>query len=370
LHAWHTPAHAVLQQTPCAQNPDVHCVPIVQAAPFARLPQLLLAQVFGARQSADVEQVVRQLVLVVVSHRKGLHDDGVTGWQVPAPSQVRAGVNVDPVHAAATQGVPAAYSRQPPLPSQNPSVPQAAGPLSMHCPSGSCPTGTFVHVPGLPGSAHDWQVPVQALLQQTCCWQRPDAQSVPAVQAAPRSFFPQTPLLQTLGLTQSVSAVQLVRQAGAVVEQLNGAHDDGVGAWQVPLPSHDRGDASAEPLHVASAQLVPAAYSWQPPTPSQSPFVLQVDAPASAHWSSGSWPAGTGVHVPAAAASAQDMQVPLQAVWQQTFCAQMPEAHSDPVAHEAESGFLPQLAAVQTLPVVQSADVMQVVRHALGPPHT
>jgi hypothetical protein len=32
----------------------------------------------------------------------------VTVWQVPAPLQVRAGVNVDPVHVAATQVVPAA----------------------------------------------------------------------------------------------------------------------------------------------------------------------------------------------------------------------------------------------------------------------
>jgi hypothetical protein len=46
--------------------------------------------------------------------------------------QVRAGVKVTPVQVAAAQGDPAAYSRQPPAPSQAPSVPQLALPLSVH----------------------------------------------------------------------------------------------------------------------------------------------------------------------------------------------------------------------------------------------
>ena len=49
----------------------------------------------------------------------------------------------------------------------------------------------------------------------------------------------------------------------------------------------------------------------------------QVVAPASAHWSSGSVPTGTFVHVPAVAAlKLQDWQVASQPVLQQTPCSQ------------------------------------------------
>jgi hypothetical protein len=51
---------------------------------------------------------------------------------VPAPLQVRAGVNVEPLQVAPAQDVPAAYTRQAPLPLQNPSVPQVAAPASAH----------------------------------------------------------------------------------------------------------------------------------------------------------------------------------------------------------------------------------------------
>jgi hypothetical protein len=102
------------------------------------------------------------------------------------------------------------------VPSQVPSVPQLAAPLSVHWFSGSAPTGTNVHVPAVPVSAHERQVPVQLELQQTLCWQRPDAHSVPAVQARPSGFFVHAPALQMLGAMQSVSLVQLVRQVPPV----------------------------------------------------------------------------------------------------------------------------------------------------------
>jgi hypothetical protein len=66
-------------------------------------------------------------------------------------------------------------------------------------------------MPRVPASAHDWQPPVQLLLQQTPCWHRPDAHSVPLVQAVPSVFFEQTPLLQTLGGTQSADVMHMVR---------------------------------------------------------------------------------------------------------------------------------------------------------------
>jgi hypothetical protein len=64
--------------------------------------------------------------------------------------------------------------------------------------------------------------------------------------------------------------------------------------------------------------------------------------------------------VPPVPVSAHDRQFPVQAVLQQTPCAQKPLLHSAPAAHEAPSGLRPQLEAVQTLPVVQSAFVVQL----------
>ena len=44
--------------------------------------------------------------------------------------------------------------------------------------------------------------------------------------------------------------------------------------------------------------VVPLAYLRQLPPPSQEPSVPQVAEPASVHWLSGSWPAGTEMQVP------------------------------------------------------------------------
>jgi hypothetical protein len=209
-HDWHVPAHAALQQKPCAQNPDRHWVAVAHAAPWAFLVQLPPLQVNGATQSVSAVQVVLQ---ADVPHANGSHAELVAVWQVPVPLQVRVGVNVDPVQAAATQAVPLAYRRQAPAPSQNPSVPQAAAPLSVHWLSGSWPAGTLVQVPTVPVSAHDWQVPVHAALQQKPCAQNPDVHWPAVVQAAPAAFVVQLPPLQLKGETQSASAVQVVLHA-------------------------------------------------------------------------------------------------------------------------------------------------------------
>ena len=61
--------------------------------------------------------------------------------------------------------------------------------------------------------------------------------------------------------------------------------------------------------------------------------------------------------------------MPLQAVVQQTPCAQIVDAHSLPVAHAAPGGFGPQLPFTHAAPATQSADVAQVARHLPSPPH-
>ena len=104
-HDMQVPAQALLQQTPWAQNPDAQAVPAVQTAPGGSLPQLLLTQELGETQSVFAEQVVLQ---APVPHSNGSHSSVVAARQVPAPSQVRPWVSVEPVHdAAAPQLVPA-----------------------------------------------------------------------------------------------------------------------------------------------------------------------------------------------------------------------------------------------------------------------
>lgn len=75
----------------------------------------------------------------------------------------------------------------------------------------------LVHVPRLPVSAHDRQVPVQASSQQRPWAQKFEPHSVAAVQTAPCGFLPQLPALQTFGAMQSASAVQVVRQAAVAL---------------------------------------------------------------------------------------------------------------------------------------------------------
>jgi hypothetical protein len=53
-----------------------------------------------------------------------------------------------------------------------------------------------VHVPVDVPSAHDMQVPAQAVLQQTPCAQWPVPQSESVVQAAPAPFLAQLPPTQ------------------------------------------------------------------------------------------------------------------------------------------------------------------------------
>ena len=69
--------------------------------------------------------------------------------------------------AAARQTVPETCLRQAPAPSQKPSSPQVEAADTEHSPRGLVPASAAVHVPMEPTCAHVWQVPPQAVLQQT-----------------------------------------------------------------------------------------------------------------------------------------------------------------------------------------------------------
>jgi hypothetical protein len=98
-------------------------------------------------------------------------------------------------------------------------VPQVAASAVLHwvATAGATPAGMLLQVPLLSASAHDLQVPVQALWQQTPCWQKPELHSLAVVHASPSGCLVQTPALQMLGATQSASAVQLFLQAGVAL---------------------------------------------------------------------------------------------------------------------------------------------------------
>jgi hypothetical protein len=112
--------------------------------------------------------------------------------------------------------VPAAYSWQLPAPSQKPVFPQVVAPSAVHWLFGSMPSaGTGLQVPGVPASAQDMQLPVQAVVQQTPWVQNPLWQSPAAAQLAPGGRRPHEPLLQTFGVAQSASAAHVDLQARA-----------------------------------------------------------------------------------------------------------------------------------------------------------
>jgi hypothetical protein len=78
-------------------------------------------------------------------------------------------------------------------------------------------------------------------------------------------------------------------------------------------------------------------------------------------------PEATGAHVPSAEASAQDMQLPMQAVRQQTPCEQKPVAHSVPSPQVAPGDLRPHDPPAHTDGAWQSASALHVPLHAATP---
>lgn len=62
LQLWQAAEQAALQQTPCSQNPDVHCIAVVHAEPFDSCVQTLPMQLNPVAQSMPVVQLVLQFV--------------------------------------------------------------------------------------------------------------------------------------------------------------------------------------------------------------------------------------------------------------------------------------------------------------------
>jgi hypothetical protein len=185
------PLHAVSQQNPSTQKPLAHCPPEVQMDPIASEP--VGTQAFDALQKYPDAQSPSPPHGAVLhaptpqAYGAQLPDAGVP--HVPLPSQVAAGVMVEPVQLAAPQIVPAAQSAQAPEPLQVPVVPQVAAAVAAHSLSGSLPATIAPQTPSLPcpffAAVQAWHVPLHAELQQTPSAQNPEAQSPFTTQALP-----------------------------------------------------------------------------------------------------------------------------------------------------------------------------------------
>jgi hypothetical protein len=196
------------QQKPSVQWPLKHSAPAAQAAPFGlRFVQAFAMQVKPPAQSPSPSQVVRQ---AAAPQANGAQLAGGCR-HAPAPSQFPTGVKVDPVHEALPQLVVAGAFRQAPLPSHLPLNPH--GGAGAHPPCGSMSSAiTGWHIPAVPGTLHDWQLPQEAAAQQTPSVQRALSHSAPPEHSWPRRLRPHEPALQTLPAAQSASAPQAALQ--------------------------------------------------------------------------------------------------------------------------------------------------------------
>jgi hypothetical protein len=244
------PAQPVLQHTPSTQLPLVHWLPAVHAVPFVSFGTHEPAgQWLPATQSLSWVHDVGQ---DVEPHMYAPHEVSVTVRQTPAPSQVRAGVNVDTVHDWPTQVVPAGQRRHAPAPSHVPSSPQLNVVCCGHSLPGSVPAVIGRHRPlaaPVIVPTHAVQPAVHAVSQHTPSTQLPLAHSVPAAHTVPLVFgVTHTLPIQDPPGAQSVFAVHDVLHV--VVPQAYEPHDVVVAVWHVPAPSQVRAGVCVVPLHV------------------------------------------------------------------------------------------------------------------------
>lgn len=89
LQAWQAPLHAELQQTPCAQNPDLHSELPLHDDPGGLRPHEPLTQKLPATHCASVLQVPKHTA-PLHTYGSQVCDAGVTHW--PIELQVAGGV--------------------------------------------------------------------------------------------------------------------------------------------------------------------------------------------------------------------------------------------------------------------------------------
>jgi len=226
-----------------------------------------------------------------------------------------------PLHDGGTQIVSAAYTAQPPMPSQAPVCPHDGCPLSLQTPWGSSPpVSTGQQVPTRPVWLQLTQAPLQPTLQQTPSVQNPDAQSLSLAHMAPGGLGPQLPLTHAMPPAQSELDRQVTTQACVAGSQLNGAHTVVGPGLHRPRPSQTSTPTTEPSEHDPGWHVVPATWLRQAPAPSHVPSRPQVDTSDIGHSvvARGAPPAGTKLQIPGEPWTLHAMHVPTQAVLQQT----------------------------------------------------
>jgi hypothetical protein len=335
----HAPVQAVSQQTPSTQWVERHSVPIEQGWPFCLGPHRPLTQAWPVSQSASERQT---LLHAPSTHLNGLQFCTPCGRQVPSPSQVPGVMRRVPVHDGGMHWVSAAYFSQPPKPSQVPVVPHDGAPMSLQTPRGSAtPWSVGQQVPRRPGRAQDTQPPEQATLQHTPSAQKPEAQSVLALQLAPFIFLPQLLFTHCWPPAHWLVCVHVSKQAPVVGSHENGAQMIVGPGLQRPRPSHERAPTTASPSHMPFPHSVPAAYLRQVPAPSHIPSKPQVDASAvgQVDGSRGFEPAGMKVQVPIEPAALHVLHDSVQATLQHRPSTQKLLVQSEAHVHAWPLGF-------------------------------
>jgi hypothetical protein len=229
-------------------------MPPEQNAPLGFLPHELPLQTFPAEQLASTVQLPKHCAPLQAN---GTHAMVSGATHAPVALHVDAGMNTLFSQRAAAHTVPGRCRRQPPDPSQVPSVPHVSGGWDAQLLRGSStPAATWVQTPGADGSAQLRQLPVQASAQQTPSTQKLDWQSGPAPHGWPLAFLPQLPLLHTLPATQSSLLVQRLMHALSV--QRYGTQLCTPGIRQLPRPLHVPAVFSRSPAHEGGTHTVSA----------------------------------------------------------------------------------------------------------------
>jgi hypothetical protein len=217
-----------------------------------------------------------------------------------------------------------------------------------------------LQVPSLPTTAHDLQVPEQAVMQHLPCAQIFELHSASAPQLAPIGFGPQLPMTQLLGVTQSASVAHVVRHVLPSVAHWKGAQSCVDAPVQPPALSQVAVVMRMWPTQPSCAQVTPAVplkrAHW--PVPSQTPVVPQVSAVWVGQRSPGSVPWNAGRQVPSLPGFWHVKHAWSHAVLQQTPSTHWAEPHSDPAVQLSPSC----LSGLSELPV------SNVIGTSFGPP--
>jgi hypothetical protein len=170
------------------------------------------------------------------------------------------------------------------------------------------------------------------------------------VHAPPGGNRPHDPFTQVAGAVHWAFVVHVLLHADVAVSQRPGAHPVIAGVTQVPVPLHVDGGVRVDAVEqLATMHWVPEAKRAHCPA-AHCPVVPQVDCAWTAHSRCGSAPLLTLLQFPVVPARLQAWQAVLQALLQQTPCAQKLLAHSVAAEQTAPNAFNPQLLIIPFMP--------------------